>query len=108
MECQNLDAVGDSMDRESALCQLTQRKVCELAKHLDFSLVVRGGFANSSLRVPGSWQNLVWDCGGALCQLTQWKVCELAKQLQISTICQWRLCQLITPRAGELAKPTLA
>ncbi len=28
-------------------------------------------------------------------------VFELAKQLRISTICQWRLCQLITPRAGE-------
>ena len=38
---------------DSALCQLTRRRMCELAKQLRISAVVSGGFANSSHRVAG-------------------------------------------------------
>ncbi len=59
--------------------------VFELAKQLRISIVVSGGFANSSHRVPGSWQNLPLP-DSALCQLTRRMVFELAKQLRISTV----------------------
>ncbi len=70
-----------------------------------------GGFANSSHRAPGSWQNLLLRLAlvkGRLCQLNTPCAGEFAKPTFAVGIGQWRLCQHITPRAGELAKPTFA
>ncbi len=96
-----------SEDGGGALCQLTRRMVFELAKQLRISIVVGGGFANSSHRVLervgktypcltvrfanslGGWC-LSWQSNY---RSAQWSVAALPTH---HTVCR-----------GELAKPIL-
>ncbi|MBK9452818.1 MAG: hypothetical protein IPN95_26035 [Bacteroidetes bacterium] len=114
MECQNIDALLAICQAEDggALCQLTRWMVTvRFANSLGgWCLSWQSNCGSAPWSVAAlpthhtacwrSWQNLPLPAS-ALCQLTRRMVFELAKQLRISTICQWRLCQLITPCAGE-------